>query len=196
MAEHLADHWVHEARRLGYRSRAAFKLIEIADKDHLLHPGMRVADLGAAPGSWSQVLASRLGRGSAVYALDLLPMEPIPGVTFLQGDFGDPGVLAGFESMLAGARLDLVVSDLAPNISGVASVDQARSLHLAEAAADFAVKWLNPGGDLVLKVFQGPGSQALQRQLATRFGKVVVRKPKSSRDRSAELYLVAKGLAA
>jgi 23S rRNA (uridine2552-2'-O)-methyltransferase len=193
MREHLADHWVHEAKRLGYRSRAAFKLMELLERDRLLRPGMRVADLGAAPGSWSQLLAARLGAGATIHAVDVLPMEPIPGVDILQGDFTDADVTARFEQRLGGERLDLVVSDLAPNLSGVATVDQARSMRLVEGAVEFACKWLKPGGNLVIKVFQGPELQAMQRQLATRFGKVAVRKPKASRDRSAELYLVAIG---
>jgi 23S rRNA (uridine2552-2'-O)-methyltransferase len=195
MHEHLTDHYVHEAKRLGYRSRAAFKLLELLERDGLARPGMRAADLGAAPGSWSQVLAARAGPAGRVFAIDLLPMDGLAGVTFVRGDFDDDATLAELERLLGGGKLDLVVSDLAPNISGVASVDQARSLHLAELAVEFAVEWLKPGGALVVKVFQGPGLQPLQRSLATRFGKSSVRKPRASRDRSSEVYLVATGFA-
>jgi len=191
--EHVNDHWVKEATRLGYRSRAAFKLIEIAEKDRLFRPGMSVVDLGAAPGSWTQVLREKLGRRARIIALDILPMAPLAGVLVLQGDFREAPVLAELEAALGGRKLDLVVSDLAPNLSGVESADQARSVHLGELALEFASRWVQPGGDLVVKAFQGEGFAEFQKLLQGDFEKVYVRKPKASRDRSREVYLVAKG---
>ena len=193
MNEHVSDHWVQEAQRLGFRSRAAFKLLELAEKDKLLRPGITVVDLGAAPGSWCQVLRQKLGPKSLIIAVDLLPLEPIPGVRFVQGDFREESTLHALEAALEGRRADLVLSDLAPNISGVASADQARSVLLGELAVEFAERWLQPGGDLVVKAFQGIGFSELQEQLRARFAKSYVRKPKASRDRSREVYLVAKG---
>jgi 23S rRNA (uridine2552-2'-O)-methyltransferase len=192
--EHLNDHWVREASRLGYRSRAAFKLIELAERDRLFRPGMSVVDLGAAPGSWTQVLREKLGRRARIVTLDLLDMAPLPGVVEVKGDFRDDSVLAKLEAALEGRKVDLVVSDLAPNLSGIESADQARAVHLGELALEFATRWLEPGGDLVVKAFQGEGFQDFQRELQRHFGKVYVRKPKASRDRSREVYLVAKGL--
>lgn len=194
MQEHVNDHWVKEATRLGYRSRSAFKLLELAEKDKLFRPGMRVVDLGAAPGSWAQVLRERLGPRATIVAIDLLPMDPVRGVTFLQGDFREDEGLAAVATALAGRKVDLVVSDLAPNLSGVESADQARSVHLGELALEFAQKWLQPGGDLVVKAFQGEGFQEFQRAMQEHFAEVYARKPKASRDRSREVYLVAKGL--
>ena len=194
--EHVNDHWVKEATRLGYRSRAAFKLLELAEKDNLLQPGMRVVDLGSAPGSWTQVLHQRLGPGARIVAIDLLPMAPLRGVVFIQSDFREAEGLAALETALEGRKVDLVLSDLAPNLSGVAAADQARSVHLGELALEFSGDWLKPGGDLVVKAFQGGGFADLQRLLQTRFEKVYVRKPKASRDRSREVYLVAKRLIA
>ena len=193
MNEHVNDHWVKEATRRGYRSRAAFKLMELAERDKLLRPGMSAVDLGSAPGSWSQVLREKLGRQGTIVALDLLEMEPLPGVRFVKGDFREDGVLAALTTMLNGHLLDLVLSDLSPNISGIESADQARSVHLGELALEFAQQWLRPGGDLVIKAFQGEGFTEFQRQLQQHFEKVYVRKPKASRDRSREVYLVAKG---
>ena len=194
MHEHVTDHWVQEAKAKGYRSRAAFKLAELAEKDRLLRPGMTVVDLGAAPGSWCQVLRERLGPAARIVAVDILPMEPIAGVRFVQGDFGEDATLRATAEALGGRKVDLVLSDLAPNISGIASVDQARSVLLAELALQFALEWLQPGGDLVVKAFQGAGLAELQRRLRARFDKVHTRKPKASRDRSREVYLVGKGL--
>lgn len=194
MAEHLHDPWVKEATRLGYRSRAAFKLLELAERDDLFRQGLRAVDLGAAPGSWSQVLRERLGARSAIVAIDVLPMDPIAGVTFVQADFREDAGLAALEAALGGRKVDLVVSDLSPNLSGVEAADQARSVHLAELAADFAGRWLQPGGDLVVKAFQGEGFADLRRAIEARFAKVHVRKPRASRDRSREVYLVAKGM--
>jgi 23S rRNA (uridine2552-2'-O)-methyltransferase len=194
MAEHVNDPWVKEATRLGYRSRAAFKLIELAEKDKLLRPGMRVVDLGAAPGSWTQVLRERAGVKGVIVAIDLLPVEPLAGVTFVQADFREEDGLEMLESALGGHKLDLVVSDLSPNLSGVEAADQARSVHLGELALEFAAAWLQPGGNLVVKAFQGEGFVALRRSMEERFTKVYVRKPEASRDRSREVYMVAKGL--
>jgi 23S rRNA (uridine2552-2'-O)-methyltransferase len=193
MREHVTDPYVQEAQRRGYRSRAAFKLIELDARDQLLRPGMAVVDLGAAPGSWSQVLRERVGGGGRLVAVDVLPMEPIPGVTFVQADFREDEGLAAVERALAHAPVDLVVSDMAPNLSGIDPVDQARSVHLGELALDFGISHLREGGDLVVKVFQGTGLPELARAIQARFAKVYVRKPKSSRDRSRETFLVGKG---
>ena len=193
MHEHVSDHWVQEAQRQGYRSRAAFKLIELAAKDRLFRPGMTVVDLGAAPGSWCQVLRQRLGPTARIVAVDLLAMDPIAGVSFVRGDLGDPATREVVAGALSGRPVDLVVSDLAPNMSGIESADQARSVHLGEQALEFAARWLQPGSDLVVKAFQGEGFAGLQRQFQGQFGKVYVRKPKASRDRSREVFLVGKG---
>jgi len=189
MHEHLADPYVRRANAEGYRARAAYKLMEIDERDHLLRPGMVVVDLGAAPGSWCQVAVERCGRGR-VFALDLLPMEPVAGVDFLQGDFSDEAVLAEFERRLKGRRVDLVLSDMAPNISGVAAADQARSIMLCELALDFAVNRLQPDGRFLVKVFQGEGFMDFRREMERCFQTVRTRKPKASRDRSAETYLL------
>jgi len=189
----VTDHWVQEAKRLGFRSRAAFKLLEIDAKDHLLKPGLVVVDLGSAPGSWSQVARERVGPRGRVFALDLLAMEPIAGVHFIAGDFREEATLTALERELAGARVDLVLSDLAPNLSGVYSVDQARTIHLAERALEFGARHLQPGGNLLVKLFQGEGFTEFQRQLRDYFQGVAVRKPKSSRGRSREVYLLGKG---
>ena len=193
MHEHLSDPYVKEATRRGYRSRAAFKLLELDERDHVLEPGRAVVDLGAAPGSWSQVLRERLAGRSVIVAIDLLPMEPIPGVRFVQGDFESDEGLAALETALAGTPVDLVISDMSPNLSGIDVVDQARSMRLAELALDFASTHLQPGGDLVVKVFQGAGLETFQRAVQRDFSKVYLRKPKASRDRSREHYVVAKG---
>ncbi len=193
MHEHVTDHWVQEAKRRGYRSRAAFKLLEIGAKDKLFRPGIRAVDLGAAPGSWSQVLAERLGPKSAIVAIDLLPMDPVRGVTAIVGDFATDEGLAAVEAALGGAPVDLVVSDMAPNLSGIDAVDQARSMHLVELALDFVERRLQPGGDFAVKLFQGEGFDGFQRQVATQFDKAYVRKPEASRDRSREVFVVGKG---
>ncbi|MEO8304181.1 MAG: RlmE family RNA methyltransferase [Betaproteobacteria bacterium] len=194
ITEHVNDPWVKEATRRGYRSRAAFKLLELAERDHLFRPGMRVADLGAAPGSWTQVLVERLGPAAAIVAIDLLPMDPVAGVTIVQADFREEEGLATVEKVLGNHKLDLVVSDLSPNLSGVEAADQARAVHLGELALEFGKSWLQPGGDLVVKAFQGEGFADFRRGLEEHFGKVYVRKPKASRERSREVYFVAKGL--
>jgi len=194
MHEHVTDRFVQEARKRGYRSRAAFKLLEIGTKDKLFRPGIRAVDLGAAPGSWSQVLAEKLGPASTIVAIDLLPMDPVRGVTVLQADFASDEGLAAVEQASGGRRVDLVVSDMAPNLSGIDSVDQARSIHLAELALEFASRWLQPGGDFAVKAFQGEGFDDFVRAVQGRFGKVYVRKPEASRDRSREVFVVGKGL--
>ena len=188
------DHWVKESQRLGYRSRAAFKLLELAEKDRLLRPGMRVVDLGAAPGSWCQVLAQKLGPQGRIVAIDLLPMDPVKGVTMLQGDFSTEEGLAAVTAALDGRQVDLVVSDMSPNLSGIEGVDQARAVHLCDLALEFALAWLKPGGDLAVKAFQGSGLDAFGRQVQQHFAKSYVRKPKASRDRSREVFIVGKGL--
>ena len=193
MHEHVTDHWVQEARRLGYRSRAAFKLLEIAGKDKLFRPGIRAVDLGAAPGSWSQVLAQKLGPGARIVAIDLLPIDPVGGVTLIRGDFASDEGLAAVEAALGARNVDLVVSDMAPNLSGIDGVDRARGVHLAELALEFAVAWLEPGGDLAVKMFQGEGFDAYVRAVGGHFRKAYVRKPKASRDRSREVFVVGKG---
>ncbi|MEN3069665.1 RlmE family RNA methyltransferase [Uliginosibacterium sediminicola] len=190
MQEHMNDPWVQKARAEGLRSRAAYKLMEIDDKDHLLKPGMVVVDLGAAPGSWCQVAARRIQPGGLLLALDLLPVEPLPGVSFLQGDFRDDEVLAEFERLLDGRQVDLVLSDMAPNMSGVSVSDDGRMMHLAELALDFADKHLRPGGNMLIKLFQGAGFMDYRKAMQAMFASVASRKPEASRDRSAEVYLL------
>lgn len=193
MREHVTDPFVRKAKQEGLRSRAAYKLDEILGKDKLLRSGMTVIDLGAAPGGWSQIMAPRVGKAGAVIAVDLLEMASIPGVVFLQGDFSEEMTLRRLELALNGKRVDLVVSDMSPNISGIAMVDQARSVHLGELALEFSRKWLKPGGNLLVKVFEGAGLAEFRRELASHFASVAVRKPEASRDRSNELYLLARG---
>jgi 23S rRNA (uridine2552-2'-O)-methyltransferase len=192
MREHLNDPYVQRANAEGYRARAAYKLMEIDERDRLLRPGAVVADLGAAPGSWSQVAAERC-PGGRVFALDLLPIAPVGGVDFVQGDFSDEAVLAELERRMQGRRADLVLSDMAPNISGVATVDQARSVMLCELALEFAVKHLQPAGKFLVKAFQGEGFMEFRRQMERCFQTVRARKPDASRDRSTEVYLLGEG---
>ena len=194
MQEHVSDAYVKRARVEGMRSRAAYKLDEIAARDRLLKPGMVVVDLGAAPGGWSQVAAGRVGPRGRVIALDLLEMPSLPGVTFLRGDFRVDTTLAELERMLGGQRADLVLSDMAPNLSGIASSDQARVMELAELALDFALKHMKPQGNFLVKLFQGAGFEDYLKNLRSRFHAVAVRKPEASRDRSREVYLLGKGL--
>ena len=193
MQEHVSDEFVKRAQRDGFRARAAYKLMEIDDRDRLIKPGMVVVDLGAAPGSWSQVVMQRLKGQGKVIALDLLDMQPIPGVDFIQGDFREDAVLAALENRLAGKPVDLVISDMAPNISGISSTDQARMAHLAELAMEFSMQWLKPGGNLLVKVFAGSGFEDIVKGMRQGFDQVVTRKPKASRDRSSEVYLLAMG---
>lgn len=194
MHEHLTDPYVREANRRGYRSRAAFKLQELAERDHLFRPGMTVVDLGAAPGSWSQVLRERLGAQSRIVAIDLLPMHGLEGVQSIQADIEQDEGIAMIEKALNGAPVHLVVSDMSPNLSGIGVVDQARSIRLADLALEFARTHLQPGGDLVVKLFQGAGLDVFQRDVSSYFTTTYLRKPRASRDRSREHYLVAKGL--
>ena len=193
MMEHVNDPFVQRAKTDGYRARAAYKLMEIDDKDKLIRHGMVIVDLGAAPGSWSQVAVSRVGDNGRVFALDLLPMEPIHRVQFMQGDFHDEVFVQRFEDLLDGRPVDLVMSDIAPNISGIPTVDQARSIHLAELALDFACQHLTPGGRFLVKVFQGQGFDAFRKQMEGVFRSVAVRKPQASRGRSSEVYLLGSG---
>ena len=194
MQEHVTDPYVRKAQAEGMRSRAAYKLQQLAERDHLLKHGMVVVDLGAAPGGWSQVAGRIVGPEGRVVGVDLLEMLPLPGVRFVQGDFGDDAVLAEVEQFLEGRPVDLVLSDMAPNMSGVASVDQARSIGLAELALDFAVNHLKPQGNFLVKVFQGSGFEQLVAELRRNFVQVLIRKPEASRSRSSEVYLVGKGL--
>lgn len=193
MKEHFDDEFVKRAQREGYRSRAVFKLEEIQRKDHILKPGMSVVDLGAAPGGWSQYALGLVGRKGRVVAMDILPMEPLPGVEFVQGDFREEPVLEVLLNRLNGREIDLVMSDIAPNITGVDAVDQPRAMYLAELAVDFADRVLRPGGDLLVKLFQGEGFDPLLRDLRARYDKVVMRKPRASRPRSREVYALARG---
>jgi 23S rRNA (uridine2552-2'-O)-methyltransferase len=193
LKEHASDQYVKRAQRQGARSRAAFKLEELDAAERLLKPGMVVVDLGAAPGGWSQYAAKALNHKGSVYALDLLPMDPLPGVEFIQGDFREPGPLATLKKSLAGRPVDLVMSDMAPNLSGIDAVDQPRALHLAELALDFAGEVLRPGGALLAKVFQGAGFEQLLARARREFATVKMKKPPASRARSAEMYLLASG---
>ena len=193
ITEHVNDAYVQRARAEGWRSRAAFKLTEVDDKDKLFKPGMTVVDLGSAPGSWSQVAARRIAPGGRLIALDLLPMEPVHGVQFIQGDFRDDTVLQALADALDGRQVDLVLSDMAPNMSGIGMVDQARVMLLAELTLDFCARHLKPGGDVLVKVFQGDGFMELRRDLQQQFRVLQMRKPAASRNRSAEIYLLARG---
>ncbi len=193
LEEHMDDEYVLRAKREGYRSRAVYKLLEIDDKDKLLRPGMTVIDLGAAPGGWSQVARRRLGERGRVLALDILDMDALAGVEFMQGDFREAEALDVLMEMLADSTVDLVMSDMAPNMSGVRDMDKIRAMYLVELAFDLARQVLRPGGDLLMKVFHGPGYDQLIKELRGCFGRVVTRKPKASRNRSSEVYLLARG---
>lgn len=190
MQEHLNDEYVKRAQKDGYRARAAYKLIEIDDKDHLIKPGMTIVDLGSTPGSWSQVAMQRLKGQGHVIALDLLEMAPIPGVQFIQGDFREDAVLEQLEKSLNGKPIDLVIADMAPNITGISSVDQPNAAYLTELALEFSLKWLKPDGNFLVKVFVGAGFDEIVKSMRLGFEKVVTRKPKASRDRSSEVYLL------
>jgi 23S rRNA (uridine2552-2'-O)-methyltransferase len=193
LAEHFDDPYVKQAQQQGWRSRAAFKLIELQEKYALIRPGMTVVDLGAAPGGWCQVAGPLVGARGRVIALDILPMAPVPGVEFIHGDFTEDEPLQALVRMLEGNEVDLVLSDMAPNMSGMATVDQAKSMYLAELALEFARAHLKPGGDLVVKLFQGADFDGFVREVRSLFGKVQVIKPKASRARSNEVYLLARG---
>jgi 23S rRNA (uridine2552-2'-O)-methyltransferase len=192
MSAHVRDPYVRRARDSGYRSRAAFKLIEIAERDRLLRPGMTVVDLGAAPGSWSQVLAERVGRSGRIIAVDVSAVAPIPGVSVVQGDFRDADVVAAIDAALRGGRCDLVISDMSPNLSGVPDADQARSLELCELALAFARRNLKQQGSFLVKVFQGAGYPEFLASMRAAFETVVSRKPGASRGRSSEMYLLGR----
>src|SRR3989338_4089825 len=193
LARHFKDEYVKRAQQEGFRSRAVYKLMEIDERDRLLRPGLRVVALGAAPGGWSQCARRRLGSSGRLLALDILPMEPLEGVEWLQGDFTEQAVLDSLIGRLGGKPVDLVIADMAPNISGIGVADQARAMGLAELALEFADKTLRPGGDLLVKTFQGAGFQAFHREMRSRFAKLVTRKPKASRAESRETYLLGRG---
>ena len=193
LKEHVDDVWVQKAQQDGYRTRASYKLIELDEKDALMRPGMTVLDLGSAPGGWSQVVARRVGSQGNIIASDILAMDPIEDVTFIQGDFTTDEVFDELMGVVNGAPVDLVISDMAPNMSGVASIDQPGAMYLVELALDMARQVLKPIGAFVAKVFQGEGFDAYVADLRTSFSKVVVRKPKASRPRSREVYVVGKG---
>ncbi len=193
LSEHFDDEYVRRAQQEGYRSRAIYKLMEIQQKDRLLKPGMTVIDLGAAPGGWSEYAVKQVGRNGRVVALDILAMEPVAGVEFIQGDFREDAVLDQLLGLIGYDRADLVISDMAPNISGMEVVDIPRSYYLADLALDLALKVLKPGGGFLVKLFQGEGFDDFQKQLRQRFSRVVIRKPKASRARSREIYALATG---
>jgi len=194
MHEHVNDPYVKRAQAEGFRSRAAYKLQQLAERDKLLKSGMLVVDLGAAPGGWSQVAAKAVAPGGRVVAVDLLPVTPMQGVTVIQGDFQDDRILAEVETALGGQQADLVISDMAPNISGIPLVDQARAAALAELALDFALKHLKPRGNFLVKAFQGGGYEPFVKTMRAHFVEVVTRKPEASRSRSNEVYLLGKAL--
>jgi len=194
LQEHHQDEYVLKARAQGYRSRAVFKLAEIQQKDHVLKPGQLVLDLGAAPGGWSEYASTIIGDNGKIIALDLLPLEPIAGVTFLQGDFTEQETLDQLLALIGDRRCDLVLSDMAPNLSGMESVDQPKSIYLAELAFDLAENFLNSTGVFVVKLFQGAGSEELISSFRRRFRSVKLRKPDASRSRSSEIYAICDGL--
>ncbi|QFT56245.1 23S rRNA (uridine(2552)-2'-O)-methyltransferase RlmE [Microbulbifer sp. THAF38] len=193
LREHFNDHYVKQSQKEGYRSRASYKLQELQDKDRLFKPGMTVVDLGAAPGGWSQVAMELVGHKGRVLASDILPMDPLAGVDFVQGDFTEESVLNALLQHLGDEMADLVISDMAPNMSGIRDVDQPASMYLVELAVDMARQVLKPGGAFVAKVFQGEGFDELIRDLRASYNSVVTRKPGASRPRSREVYLVARG---
>lgn len=193
LREHFSDPYVKKAQAEGMRSRAAYKLEELVERDRLLKPGMVVVDLGAAPGGWSQWVRQALGDSGRVVALDILEMPSLAGVEFIHGDFREDAVLASLEDLLNGQPVDLVLSDMAPNMSGVDAVDLPRAMHLAELAMEFADRHLKPGGDFLIKLFQGVGFDAYVRDLRARYDRVVIRKPAASRRRSTEVYALAQG---
>lgn len=193
MQEHFNDEYVKMAQVKGYRSRAVFKLNEIQDKDQIIKPGMNIIDLGAAPGGWSQFARELIGSKNKIVALDILPMEPIEGIDFIQGDFREQAVLDELYAVLDGAEVNLVMSDMAPNMSGNKAVDQPRSIYLAELALETAKTVLTKGGTFLVKLFHGEGFEEFYKEVQQSFSKVVIRKPKASRPRSNEVYILAKG---
>jgi 23S rRNA (uridine2552-2'-O)-methyltransferase len=196
LRRHVNDPFVKQAQIDGYRSRSAYKLIELDKKDRLIRPGMRILDLGSAPGGWSQVAGRLVGKKGRVLATDILPMDPIPNVDFIQGDFTDEAVVAQLLAWLEGGRFDLIVSDIAPNITGIDSADQAGSMYFLELALDTVRQTLKPGANFIAKMFQGSGSDQYVKELRTSFEKVLIRKPAASRAESREVYIVAKGFKA
>ena len=193
MHEHINDEFVKRAQKEGYRARAAYKLMEIDDKDKLIKPGMTIVDLGSTPGSWSQVAVQRLKGQGKIIALDILDMQPIGGVEFIQGDFREESVLKILEASLNNKQVDLVIADMSPNMSGIADVDQAGAAYLTELALDFSQSWLKPNGNFLVKVFIGAGFDDIVKNMRQLFDKVVTRKPKASRGRSSEVYLLGLG---
>jgi 23S rRNA (uridine2552-2'-O)-methyltransferase len=192
LAEHASDEYVKRAHKEGWRSRAVFKLAELQASEGLLRPGMRCVDLGAAPGGWSQYAARICGGKSRIVATDILPMDAIVGVDFVLGDFREETVLDEVLRVIGADKVDLVLSDMAPNMSGIDAVDQPRSMYLAELAVEFADRVLAPGGDLLVKLFQGAGFDEIIKNVRNRYGRVVTKKPKASRTRSPEIYLLAR----
>jgi 23S rRNA (uridine2552-2'-O)-methyltransferase len=193
LQEHFNDPYVKKAQEEGYRSRAVYKLKEVDDKEHLIRQGLTIVDLGAAPGGWTQYVAQKIKGQGQVIALDILPMDPLPGVLFLQGDFREDSVLEAFSAVVPRRGVDLLLSDMAPNMSGTPAVDMPRSMILAELAFAFADEMLKPGGILFMKIFHGVGFDDLVKQARSKFDKVVIKKPSASRSRSRETYLLAKG---
>ncbi|MCF6364446.1 MAG: 23S rRNA (uridine(2552)-2'-O)-methyltransferase RlmE [Gammaproteobacteria bacterium] len=191
LKRHFDDPYVKQAKKAGYRSRAVFKLLEIQEKRRIIKPGQVIVDLGAAPGGWAQAAVPLVGKKGAIIALDILPIEPIEGVAFIQGDFAEQDVRERLLLAINGRSIDLVMSDMAPNISGLKAVDQPRAIYLAELALDFARGVLKPGGDFLVKVFQGEGFDGYLKDVRETFKKVVIRKPKASRPKSREVYLLA-----
>lgn len=196
LREHFTDPYVKQAQKEGYRSRAVYKLLELHERNHIFSQGMTVIDLGAAPGGWSQLAAQFVLPKGRIIALDILPMPPIEGVEIMQGDFSDPVILQALQERLGENKPDCVLSDIAPNMSGDKSVDIPKAMYLAELALDFALQVLSPNGIFLIKVFQGEGFDALLKDIRRHFKKVVIRKPKASRDRSREVYLLARELKA
>jgi 23S rRNA (uridine2552-2'-O)-methyltransferase len=193
LAEHASDEYVKRAMKEGWRSRAVFKLAQIQETERLLRPGLRCVDLGAAPGGWSQYAARIVGTGGGrIVATDILPMDAIPGVEFVQGDFRETAILEQVLHLVGAEKVDLVLSDMAPNMAGIDAVDQPRAMYLAELALEFADRVLAPGGDLLLKLFQGAGFDQIIKDARSRYAKVVTKKPKASRSRSPEIYLLAR----
>jgi 23S rRNA (uridine2552-2'-O)-methyltransferase len=193
LRRHVNDPFVKQAQLDGYRSRSAYKLIELNEKDRLIKPGMRIMDLGSAPGGWSQVAGKLVGKKGRVLATDILPMDPVPNVDFIQGDFTDEAIVEKLLAWLGDGRFDLIISDIAPNLSGIDSADQAGSMYFLELALDIVRKTLKPGANFTAKMFQGSGSDEYVKELRKSFEKVLIRKPAASRAQSREVYIVAKG---
>jgi len=193
LKEHFDDHYVQEAKKQGYRSRACFKLIELQEKDRLVKPGMTVVDLGSAPGGWSQLASQWVGKKGRVIASDILAMDHLPGVEFIEGDFSSELVYEQLQETLQDQKVDLVISDMAPNMTGNSVVDQYQAMALCELALAFACEYLKPEGEFLIKVFQGKGQQEFEQQIRQSFSKLLIRKPKSSRARSKEVYCLGKG---